>query len=251
VGDFAEAVVVVTGAGRGVGQAVAERFHAEGAEVVAARRRASTREATRERWWELAFDVADPDQVATAVAAILDRYGRVDVLVNAAAVFGPVGLSAEIAYEDYLQTVSVNLHGTFLTCRAVLPSMMERRRGKVVNFSSSAGILHQPGQVAYNVSKAGVISLTKTLAAEVWPFGVHVNAMCPGPVDTDMIGDLLARRPPELVRRNFELFAEKRDAGLLWEPSEATDLVVFLASPASDRITGQYVQSSSKWAIVI
>jgi 3-oxoacyl-[acyl-carrier protein] reductase len=250
VGRFADVVVVLTGAGRGIGKAVAERFHEKGAEIVAVRLNPSEGE-VRERWWELAFDVADPAQVSEAVPKVLERYGRIDVLVNAAAIFGPVGFSADIPYEDYLRTISVNLHGTFLMCRAVLPRMVERRGGKVVNFSSSAGTLHQPGQVAYNVSKAGVISLTKTLAAEVWSFGVHVNAICPGPVDTDMICDLLAKEPPDFVRRNFELFAEKRDAGLLWDPREATDLVLFLASPASDRITGQYIQSSSKWAIVI
>jgi len=138
--------------------------------------------------------------------------------VNCAGVIGPVGAVQQTAPDEWRRTIDINLTGTFMSCRAVLPRMLERRSGQIVNFASAAGVEHSAGQAAYNASKAAVISLTKTLGREVHGSGVRVNAICPGPVDTPLIGEFLDQDSSEMaerVRRNHVAHQDMKDEGIV------------------------------------
>jgi NAD(P)-dependent dehydrogenase (short-subunit alcohol dehydrogenase family) len=209
--------------------------------------RAVEEEVEAARW--IPTDVTDEEQARGAVADVLDSTGRIDVLVNCAGVIGPVAPAQLIPLAEWRRTIEVNLTGTFVMCAAVLPALLARGEGRIVNFASAAGVENQAGQAAYNASKAGVISLTKTLAREVHRAGVRVNAVCPAAVSTPLLDEFLDQ---ELPSQEAELVANQRahraeiDAGLTWAPDEVMDLVVFLASPAGSHVSGQFVRMATK-----
>jgi NAD(P)-dependent dehydrogenase (short-subunit alcohol dehydrogenase family) len=244
--DLAGTVTVVTGGGRGLGAAVARRFVAEGSKVVVLDL-AVEEETPNVDWIEA--DVTAEDQLAQAVERILATHGTIDALVNCAGLIGPLAPVQLADPERWKRTIEVNLTGTFLSCRAVLPGMLERRSGRIINFASAAGVEYGPGRSAYCASKAAVISLTKTLAREVHETGVRVNAICPGPVDTPMMEEFLDRGAPELaesVQDDQIAMKELRDAGGVWLADQVLDLIVFLASAAGSRLSGQFIRMSSK-----
>lgn len=240
------AVAVVTGGGSGIGAAVAERFLAEGAKVAI---------------WDLSqsqqvegtlfveTDVTDEHSAEAAVERVTSEYGPISILVNCAGVVGPHGSVETIPVAEWRRTIEVNLTGTFIAIRSVLGGMIERGQGAIVNFASGSATDCAGGAAAYNASKIGVINLTRTIAVDTHASGVRVNAICPGMVatpltrgylDSDLSGeDEQARQHQEEVREAFE-------QGLMSEPSEVVDLVVYLASNAGSRINGQFIRSSMK-----
>jgi NAD(P)-dependent dehydrogenase (short-subunit alcohol dehydrogenase family) len=243
---LAGAVAIVTGAGRGLGRATAERLLAEEANVAA----------LDVAWDEplldvmrITTDVTNDDAVAAAVAKVVSAHGRVDLLVNCAGVIGPLGPLPSIAVPEWRRTLDVNLTGTFLACRAVLPTMLAQRAGSIINFASGAAVDHPAGQAPYNASKAGVISLTKTISREIHLAGVRINAVCPANVDTQFQDEFLAHDLSEnglAIGANQVQYRDLRDKGLIWRPEEVLDLVVFLASPAGSHINGQFIRMSAK-----
>ncbi len=195
---------IVTGAGRGIGRAVALTFAREGARVALAARTASELEAVARqivtsggRALAVPTDVTQEASVSALVEKALAEFGRVEILVTAAGVatFGPL---ADTKTEDWDRMLAVNLKGVFLACRAVLPVMMRQGRGTIINIVSVAAKRAIPGGAAYAASKRGVLGLTRVLAEEMRPHGVRVGALCPGAVDTglwDSVPD-----PPERGR---------------------------------------------------
>ncbi len=231
-------VVLITGAGGGIGRETAALFAQEGAAVVCAdqdearaQAAAEVVRATGPRALGIALDVTSAGDVERAVAQAEDAMGPLDALVNAAGIYH-VGTIDEIDERAWDRLLDVNLKGTFLVCRAVLPRMLGRGRGSIVNLASISGrtrsTLAAPSYVA---SKAGVIGLTMSLAAQSAGRGVRVNAVAPGPVDTGMIRDL----PSELQARLVATIP----MGRLATPREIAQAIAFLASDAASFITGE------------
>jgi 3alpha(or 20beta)-hydroxysteroid dehydrogenase len=246
VGRLEGKVAIISGAARGQGEAHARAFVAEGARValgdVLDDRCAAVVASLGDAALGLHLDVRDENRWAAAVDATLDRFGRLDVLVNNAGILrhGPL---VETSLDSYREVVEVNQVGCFLGMRAVIPTMTAAGGGSIVNTSSAVGLEGGPGIVAYAASKAAVRSMTETAAIELGPLGIRVNSIHPGGVDTEMI------RPENIegvVRHTAEGGPGDRDPGMfsrlplrrLARPEEISPLAVFLASDESSYCTG-------------
>ena len=235
---FENQVAVVTGAGRGIGHAIALRLANEGARVASvsrsesnAQRTADEINATRaDAARAYAVDVADHDAVQTVAARILEDFGRVDILINNAGVTRD-GLSMRMAIEDWNTVVDTNLRGAFSFAQAVMRSMIKQRSGRIINISSVTGLTGNAGQANYAASKAGLIGLTKTLARELASRGITVNAVAPGFIMTDMT-DVLSDQVKEAILSKIPL-------GKFGEGADIAAAVAFLAAPEAKFITGQ------------
>jgi len=232
--DLTDRVVVVTGAARGIGRTLAERFATEGCRVVAL---------------DLAFpepqdgvdqvvgDVADPVSVRGAVDTVVQRHGTVDVLVNNAGI-NVEGLVDDLEWDAWRRCMDVNLGGTFLVSQAVAPVMRAAGRGRIINAASFAAIVPSVGSAAYAASKSAVVAFTRVLASELGPWGITVNAYAPGMVPTAMNG--FATMPVDQQERLLDTLSLRR-----WETADdVADLLVFLASDASAYITGTLLDVS-------
>jgi pyridoxal 4-dehydrogenase len=174
-------IAIVTGAGQGIGRAIAEKLAAEGASVAVADINPDTAAATAQAVGGTAYpvDVGDPGQVAALVAGVVERYGRVDVLVNDAAIV-PFVAWEDLDLAEWRRVMSVNLDGVFLTCQAVYPHMKAAGYGRIVNIASNVVVAGTPNMAHYVASKGGVMAFTRSLATEVGRFGITVNAVAPG-----------------------------------------------------------------------
>jgi NAD(P)-dependent dehydrogenase (short-subunit alcohol dehydrogenase family) len=240
--EFAGRVALITGAARGLGLAAAERFLAGGARVVVNVRRPEQAAAVAarldgsgegggERVLVLPGDVASSATVRALVAQALDRFGRLDVLVNnAAAAFST--RFEQIGEEEWRRAVDVNLTAAFLCIQAALPAMKANRYGRVVNLSSTAGkSVSTLGGAHYTASKAGLLGLTRAAAKELGPLGITVNAVCPGLIDTELTRE---HATPEQLAVHARTFPVPR----LGTAAEVAELISFLASERAGYITG-------------
>src|SRR6266536_4328135 len=233
--DFAGRVVVVTGAWRGLGRAAAERFHERGASVavnVRDRERAEQVAASiGERALAVPGDLAAPGVAEELVRRTLERFGRVDVVVNNAA----LALSTrfpDLTPEEWRAALEVNLTAPFLLTKAALPAMQAQHYGRIINISSSAGrTVSTLGGAHYTASKAGLLGLTRAAAKELGKFGITVNAICPGMIDTELTRE---HASDELLERLAASYPVPR----LGTAVEVADLICFAASEAAGYITG-------------
>jgi 3-oxoacyl-[acyl-carrier protein] reductase len=238
-GALAGRVVLVTGSSRGIGAEVAARAAAEGA-TVAVHYRTSPEGAERtiERVRASgadaqAFhaDVSDGSQAEALVAQVIDRFGRIDGLVNNAGQT-QVGPFLEIEPEEWNEVIATDLTAAFHTCRAVLPSMVERGSGTIVNVCSRLAQMGIAETAAYSAAKSGLLGLTRSLAREFGPRGVRVNAVAPGMTVTDMTADLAETEEGQRRLRDMPL-------GRFGRADEVAEAVVFLLSDASSLFLGQ------------
>jgi len=235
---FENQVAVVTGAGRGIGHAIAVRLAKEGARVASVSRTETNAQKTADEInanradaaKAYAVDVADQTAVQEAAAKIFADFGRVDILVNNAGVTRD-GLSMRMSMEDWDTVLNTNLKGAFNFTQAVMRPMIKQRSGRIINISSIAGLTGNAGQANYSASKAGLIGLTKTLARELASRGITVNAVAPGLIETDMTTVL-----SDEIR---QAILQKVPLGKLGEPEDIAGAVAYLASPEAKYITGQ------------
>ncbi len=240
-------VVLITGGGRGIGEAIALAMSREGARLMLAARTGAEVEQVASRIRvaggqanAVVADVSRKADVTSLVGATLSVYGQIDVLVNAAGVYGPIGPSWEVDVDAWIHAMEINLFGTFMCCHQVLPHMIERHQGKIINFSGGGATAPLPRFTAYGISKTAIVRLTETLAEEVRPYNVQVNAIAPGAVDTSLQDDVLAAG--EEAGDLFHRIMEMRQTGKGATPRELpAELAVHLASAESDGLTGKLV----------
>lgn len=230
-------IAVVTGAGRGIGRAIALKFAAEGADVVCVSRTAENSEkvaaevrALGRKAWAYAVDVASGDSVNAAAEKILAELGRVDILVNNAGVTRD-GLLMRMTDADWDTVLNTNLKGAFNVTRAFSRAMLKQRAGRVINITSVIGLIGNAGQCNYAASKAGLIGFTQSAAREFAARGVTVNAIAPGFTETDMTAEL----KPELK----EQVLKQIPLGSFGKAEDIAHAAVFLASPGARYVTGQ------------
>jgi NAD(P)-dependent dehydrogenase (short-subunit alcohol dehydrogenase family) len=235
-GRFAGRRAFVTGAGSGIGEAVARALHAEGADVVLADARLEPAQAVAgelgtgggdARATALALDVRDEDAVRAAVGG-----GEIDVLVNCAGI-GSTTNAPDTPLEVWEDVFAVNARGTFLCCKHVLPGMVRKGRGSIVNMASVAGMIGLRNRAAYSASKGAVIALTRALAIDHVADGVRVNAVCPGTVDSPWV-----RRLVEEVGESLDALRARQPMGRLGTPEEIAGAVLYLAADGAGFVTG-------------
>ncbi|HYI23371.1 MAG TPA: 3-oxoacyl-ACP reductase FabG [Candidatus Limnocylindrales bacterium] len=244
-GALAGRVVLVTGSSRGIGAAIAAKAAAEGASVAVhyntaedgARRTVERAQAAGVEAEAFQADLADGKQAEGLVEQAIARFGRLDGLVNNAG-RTQVGPFLELPAEEWDLVLATDLSASFHTCRAALPSMVDRGNGAIVNICSRLGQMGIPETAAYSAAKAGLIGLTRSLAREFGPRGIRINAVAPGVVVTDMTADLVNSETGKQRMRDMPL-------GRFGQPEEIADAVIFLLSDASSLFLGQTLNPNS------
>lgn len=235
--QLANQVAVVTGAGRGIGRAIALAFAGEGADVVCVSRTAENAEkvaaevrATGRRAWAHSVDVADSAAVTTAAERIVQETTRVDILVNNAGI-NRDGLLMRMSDADWDAVLNTNLKGAFHFTRGLARSFIRQRAGRILNVASVIGLMGNAGQCNYAASKAALLGFTKSVARELASRGITVNALAPGFVETDMTDGLTDELKQNILKQV--------PLGRFGQPADVAAAAVFLASPGAAYITGQ------------
>jgi NAD(P)-dependent dehydrogenase (short-subunit alcohol dehydrogenase family) len=240
-GDGLEgSVAIVTGAAGGIGSAVVRLLRERGAGVVAEDLDPAVHELAEDRVAALAGDAARSDVARQAVATAVERFGRLDVVVNNAGRFllKPI---VETTDEEWDALMTTNVRSVFVHCREALPHLIASGGGAIVNVSSISGVVGLPAQGAYCATKGAIAQITRQLAIEHAADGVRVNAIAPGAVDTSFVDDALADSPdPQASRRDI---AAAHPLGRMASPEEIARIMVFLASPESNFMTGAVVMA--------
>lgn len=235
--ELKDRLAIITGAGRGIGKAIAEKFSEEGASVAlwdidvdSAEDVADALDPSGKKALAMKADITNEGEIDNALSEVLRKFSRIDILVNNAGIsrHKPV---EEMTLEIFEEVIKVNLTGAFICCRAVTPPMKKQGRGKIVNIASLGGRTGRPGVgVNYAASKAGVIGLTQTLARELGISGIYVNAIAPGPILTEQT----RQYSPEVFASWNAGRAVEKDG----YPEDVADAALFLASDRSDWVTG-------------
>jgi NAD(P)-dependent dehydrogenase (short-subunit alcohol dehydrogenase family) len=244
---------VITGASQGLGKSIAEAYVREGAHVLLAARGEALlrgtagelegrRAAPDQRVEIVAADVSRADGAERLLAAATRALPAVDIVVNNAGVYGPIGRLEDVDWAAWVNAVTINLMGTAAVCRAFVPILRARGYGKIINLSGGGATSPLPRFTAYAASKAAVVRFTETLAHELAGTGIDVNAMAPGALNTRLLDDVL-RAGPERAGTDFHARAleQKERGGVPLE--RGAELAVFLASPASDGVTGRLISA--------
>jgi len=244
-------VAIVTGASQGFGLAVARQFVVEGASVAICARDAILLEEVclelakattqgEQKVVSFAVDVSKKDEVEDFVQQVVQDLGRVDILVNNAGVYGPMGEIETIDWNEWVQAIEINLFGSILMSRAVLPYLKGQRSGKIIQLSGGGATNPMPRLSAYAVSKAGIVRFVETLAEEVREFGIDVNAIAPGALNTRLLEEVLQAGPEKVGEGFYQKSLQQKESGGA-SLEIGVGLAVFLGSSASDGITGKLI----------
>lgn len=242
--DFSGKVAVITGAGGDMGAAIAKRFVELGAMVALldiredlAKNTVEKLNLSQEQCLHMAADVADEGSVQTAVKAILERFGRIDALVNLAGIAGPSARTEDYPFSAAKKVFEVNVFGTFLMMQNVLPVMQAQNSGAIVNFGSVSGMFGYPYEIAYGASKAAVIFMTKNAANENGGNGVRINSISPGWVNTGMMKSILESYKDVGIENSYDnvTLGPMNRPG---EPMEMANVVAFLCSEEASYVNG-------------
>ena len=237
--DLKDQIVLVTGGARGIGKAIAENFAKKGAHLVIADISLSSAEdtakeiaATGVKTLALSLDVSKAGDVTAAFADIIKEFGRIDVVINNAGITKD-GLLLRMKEEDWDAVININLKGVFLCSKEAVKLMVKQRYGRIVNIASVVAFIGNPGQANYSASKAGIVGLTRTIAAEYASRGITVNAVAPGFIATAMTEAL-----PDNIRQEM---LKSIPVGTFGSVDDVANAVAFLASPDNGYITGQVI----------
>lgn len=252
--SLAGRIAIITGASQGLGFEIARNYANAGASIIMCARNVDLLAKAREELTSeltagqaieaIPADVSDPKSVEQLVDEILKRFGRVDILVNNAGIYGPMGPIEAVDWVQWVKTIEINLFGSILMCKAVLPIMKKQRRGKIIQLSGGGATNPLPNISAYAVSKAAVVRFVETLAEEVREFNIDANAIAPGALNTRMLDEVLAAGPEKVGTAFFDRSIKQKGSGGAGFHQGAA-LALFLASDASNGITGKLI--SAMW----
>ncbi len=240
---------LVTGGSRGIGRAVAETFLKEGARVFLVANEAEETSKTIEELSKefsgvegIVCDVSSEAEVERVVQKAVEKMGNIDILVNAAGIYGPIGPTLEVDITHWRKTYEINVFGTLYMIRSVGKLMKEKKIGKIINFSGG-GDGPLPNFSAYNSSKVAIVRLTETLAEEFKSFGIEINAIAPGAVNTKFLDEALAAGEEKVGKEKYQkLLKQKQEGGT--PPEKTAELCVFLASSDSDGLSGKLLSAA-------
>jgi len=245
-------VALVTGASRGLGAGVAERFLREGADVILLSRSRDTLDVVAARLSALCGpdhrvlavlgDISSPRSIARAFLGIQREFGSIDVVVNNAGVFVPMGDFEKVEWSEWVQAIATNVAGTAYMCRKAIPMLRQSARGKIINVAGGGATRPLPPLSAYGTSKAAILRLTEELAAYLAPDGIDVNSIAPGPLDTRFVDEAIAAGPGNLGGALYREILDIRATGGT-PMAVSADLCAFLASRRSDGITGRFISA--------
>jgi NAD(P)-dependent dehydrogenase (short-subunit alcohol dehydrogenase family) len=245
-------IAIITGANQGLGLEIARQYIEAGASLaICARNDTLLRQAEQQlrsllhpgqKILALSTDVSNAGDVEALIRATVDAFGRIDILVNNAGVYGPKGAIEDVDWQEWIRAIEINLYGSILTCRAVLPYFKAQGYGKIIQLSGGGATNPLPRLSAYAVAKAAVVRFIETLAEEVKDTGIDVNAVAPGALNTRMLDEVLAAGPAKVGQSFYERALKQKQSG--GAPLEkGAELIVFLGSAKSDGITGKLISA--------
>lgn len=244
-------VAIVTGGSGGIGKVVIKMLAKEGCRIIAVSVSAPELEALESEFLAVGFnvetvqgDVSDWAQAEKITDMALKKFGAIDILINAAGIYGPIGLFKDNDIAKWSQAIRVNLLGTVNFTRAVLPAMINKKAGKIINFSGGGAANNFPHFSSYATSKAAVVRFTETVAEELKPCNIQINAIAPGAVNTRLLDESLTAGREAVGEKFYEkIIKQKKEGGD--SPQLAADLILFLISDQSFNLTGKLI--SAKW----
>lgn len=242
--------VLVTGANQGFGFEIAKQFSLAGARVLLCARNLELLQQAQQELSPFSrgpifiqqTDISKPEQVQALVNATINQLGGLDIVIANAGVYGPKGPVEEISWEEWSAAIDINLKGTVLLCRAVLPHLKAQRAGKILIVAGGGATKPMPFFSAYAASKAGVVRFGETLAEELKTFNIDVNMIAPGALNTRLLDEILAAGPDKVGKAFYEQSVKQKQNGGS-SPELGAQLCVYLASPAGDGITGKLISA--------